>query len=119
MIRKLLVLCGASLAFNAAAISPMEFEQALAAADEVASVEARWRVCKVKDTAELKSAYIAHAGKCGASEQEIQRLDQEYDERIAFHNDELEKKKFTCPDTSDAAAEKKAKLVQKIKDIKC
>lgn len=119
MIRKFLVLSGASLTFNAAAISPMEFEQALAAADEVASVEARYRVCKVEDTAELKSAYMGHANKCGASEQEIQRLDKEYDDRIAFHDDELKQKKFVCPHTVDAATERKTKFAQKIKEQKC
>lgn len=114
MIRKLLLLSGASLAFNAAAMHPMDFEQALAAADEVASVEARYRMCEVKDVDQLRGAYFSHASKCGASEQEVRRLEKEYDERIAFHDDDLKQKKFTCPDTFDAS-----KLVQKIKDIKC
>ncbi len=117
--KKLLVLCGTALAFNAQAMHPMEFEQARVAADEVASIAARYRMCKVEDIEQLRRAYINHAQLCNASEQDIARLEKEYDERLAFHGKELRAKKFACKDSAAVAARKTAKLAKKIQDIDC
>lgn len=58
--KKLLLLCGLSFALDtldAAAMNPVEYEQARAASDEVASIAARYQVCKVDSVDQLKAAY--------------------------------------------------------------
>jgi len=117
--KKFLAVCGMTFAFSAQAMHPVEFEQARAAADEVASIAARYRMCKVEDIEQLRSAYLDHAQKCNASEADIARLEKEYDERVAFHGKELQAKKFSCKDAPAVATEKTAKLAKKIHDIDC